>query len=244
MMDTHGNKEARAEITMIKAAAPNMVFRVIDRAIQAFGGAGVTSGYGRVYAYATHGESTFSPITEDPGRRAGGRQAKPALEQQVLETRTALGEVEFGDKKKHPGLQAADALAFGAYKLMPTNPQMIDMPEGDTLAQANQRVAAEPPIYHCCLDAAMLGALKSDILTMVELRKRYAAEIAASRQVAERPDFLRPRAHILAPWQLASGRTDIAPLALKNQFGTQAAALISPNSRTILRQEAPASSLT
>ena len=90
----------------------------------------------------------------------------------------------------------------------------------------------------------MLGALKSDILTMVELRKRYAAEIAASRQVAERPDFLRPRAHILAPWQLASGRTDIAPLALKNQFGTQAAALISPNSRAILRQEAPASSLT
>jgi hypothetical protein len=56
----------------------------------------------------THGESTFSPITEDPGRRAGGRQAKPALEQQVPETRTALGEVEFGDKKKHPGLQAAD----------------------------------------------------------------------------------------------------------------------------------------
>jgi hypothetical protein len=31
----------------------------------------------------------------------------------------------------------------------------------------------------------MLGDLKSDILTMVELRKRYAAEIAASRQVAE-----------------------------------------------------------
>src|SRR5947207_5786990 len=30
----------------------------------------------------------------------------------------------------------------------------------------------------------------------------------------------------------------------KNQFGTQAAALISPNSRAILRQEAPASSLT
>jgi hypothetical protein len=46
-------------------------------------------------------------------------------------------------------------------------------------------MAVKPPIYHCCLDAAMLGALKSDILTMVELRKRYAAEIAASRQVAE-----------------------------------------------------------
>src|SRR5580704_11167709 len=30
----------------------------------------------------------------------------------------------------------------------------------------------------------------------------------------------------------------------KNQFGTQTAALISPNSRAILRQDAPASSLT
>jgi hypothetical protein len=61
---------------------------------------------------------------------------------------------------------------------------MIDMPEGDTLAPATSH-RGQAAIYHCCLDAAMLGALKSDILTMVELRKRYAAEVAASRQVAE-----------------------------------------------------------
>jgi len=53
MMDKHGNKAARAEIAMIKVAAPTMACQVIDWAIQAFGGAGVTDDYGLAYAYAT-----------------------------------------------------------------------------------------------------------------------------------------------------------------------------------------------
>src|SRR6202030_864468 len=42
MMDTVGNKAARAEIAMIKVLAPNVTLRVLDRAIQAHGGAGVS----------------------------------------------------------------------------------------------------------------------------------------------------------------------------------------------------------
>lgn len=42
MMDTVGNKEARSEIAQIKVVAPNATLKVLDRAIQAFGGAGVS----------------------------------------------------------------------------------------------------------------------------------------------------------------------------------------------------------
>ncbi|MAO55812.1 MAG: acyl-CoA dehydrogenase [Rhodospirillaceae bacterium] len=42
MMDTVGNKAARQEIAMIKVAAPNMALEVLDRAMQLFGGAGIS----------------------------------------------------------------------------------------------------------------------------------------------------------------------------------------------------------
>jgi acyl-CoA dehydrogenase len=52
MMDTVGNKAARAEIAMIKVAAPVMACQVIDWAIQAHGGAGVCDDFGLARAYA------------------------------------------------------------------------------------------------------------------------------------------------------------------------------------------------
>src|SRR5580765_8217071 len=52
LMDTVGNKAARSEIAMIKVVAPAMALRVIDRAIQAHGAAGVGSDFGLAAAWA------------------------------------------------------------------------------------------------------------------------------------------------------------------------------------------------
>ncbi|HEY3798643.1 MAG TPA: acyl-CoA dehydrogenase family protein [Caulobacteraceae bacterium] len=53
MMDKAGNKVARLEISMIKVAAPNMALRIIDDAIQAHGGGGVTTDFGLARMYAS-----------------------------------------------------------------------------------------------------------------------------------------------------------------------------------------------
>lgn len=52
MMDTVGNKVAKAEIAMIKVAGPRIALEVIDDAIQAHGGGGVTTDFGLSKMYA------------------------------------------------------------------------------------------------------------------------------------------------------------------------------------------------
>jgi acyl-CoA dehydrogenase len=52
LMDTVGNRHARTEISAIKVAAPNVALKVIDRAIQVHGGAGVSDDFHLAAAYA------------------------------------------------------------------------------------------------------------------------------------------------------------------------------------------------
>jgi acyl-CoA dehydrogenase len=52
LMDTVGNRHARTEISAIKVAAPNVALKVLDRAIQVYGGGGVSDDFGLAHAYA------------------------------------------------------------------------------------------------------------------------------------------------------------------------------------------------
>jgi acyl-CoA dehydrogenase len=63
LMDTVGNKVARAEIAMIKIAGPNMACKVIDWVMQAHGGAGVINDHGIAAAYAV---ARFLRIADGP----------------------------------------------------------------------------------------------------------------------------------------------------------------------------------
>ncbi|HPO19029.1 MAG TPA: acyl-CoA dehydrogenase family protein, partial [Rubrivivax sp.] len=73
MMDKVGNKVAQLEIAMIKVQAPNMALRIIDDAIQAFGGAGVSTDPGLAYSYAHQRTLRLADGPDEVHRRAIAR---------------------------------------------------------------------------------------------------------------------------------------------------------------------------
>ena len=73
MMDTVGNKAAKAEIAMIKVAAPNMACKVIDWAIQAHGAAGVSQDFVLANYYAHARKLRFADGPDEVHRNQIGR---------------------------------------------------------------------------------------------------------------------------------------------------------------------------
>jgi alkylation response protein AidB-like acyl-CoA dehydrogenase len=73
MMDRAGNKAAQGEIAMIKVAAPLMALKIIDDAIQAFGGAGVSDDAGLARAYASIRALRLADGPDEVHRRAIAR---------------------------------------------------------------------------------------------------------------------------------------------------------------------------
>jgi acyl-CoA dehydrogenase len=73
MMDTVGNKVARAEIAMIKVKAPTVALHIIDDAIQAHGGAGVTEDFGLARTWASMRTLRLADGPDEVHRRAIAR---------------------------------------------------------------------------------------------------------------------------------------------------------------------------
>src|SRR6516164_1704988 len=70
LMDTVGNKAARAEIAMIKVVAPNLALRVLDRAIQAHGGGGISQDFDWAAAWANSRTLRFADGPDEVHREA------------------------------------------------------------------------------------------------------------------------------------------------------------------------------
>src|ERR1700704_5802172 len=70
MMDTVGNKAARAEIAMIKVLAPNVACKVLDWAIQAHGGGGMSEDFPLAYMYAHSRTLRFADGPDEVHRNA------------------------------------------------------------------------------------------------------------------------------------------------------------------------------
>ncbi|TMG72894.1 MAG: acyl-CoA dehydrogenase, partial [Betaproteobacteria bacterium] len=73
MMDTVGNKAARAEIAMIKVLAPNVACKVLDWAIQAHGGGGMSEDFPLAYMYAHSRTLRFADGPDEVHRNAIAR---------------------------------------------------------------------------------------------------------------------------------------------------------------------------
>jgi acyl-CoA dehydrogenase len=69
-MDTHGNKVAKNDISMIKIVAPSMAQQVIDWAIQAHGGGGVSGDFPLAFAYAGARKLRFADGPDEVHRNA------------------------------------------------------------------------------------------------------------------------------------------------------------------------------
>jgi acyl-CoA dehydrogenase len=83
LMDTVGNKHARTEIAAIKVAAPTIALKVIDRAIQVHGGAGVSDDFPLANMYAHLRTLRFADGPDEVHKRTIARQELRKLKEEV-----------------------------------------------------------------------------------------------------------------------------------------------------------------
>jgi acyl-CoA dehydrogenase len=93
LMDTVGNKGARVEVSAIKVAAPNVALRVIDRAIQAHGGGGVSDDFPLASMYAGIRTLRLADGPDEVHRRQIARRELRRYEGSVPEASVSSGDI-------------------------------------------------------------------------------------------------------------------------------------------------------
>jgi acyl-CoA dehydrogenase len=73
LLDTHGNGPARGQLAAIKVAVPRMALRVLDRAIQTHGGAGLSQDFPLASMYATQRSLRIADGPDEVHRRTIAR---------------------------------------------------------------------------------------------------------------------------------------------------------------------------
>ena len=142
MMDTVGNKQARAEIAMIKVVAPNMACRVIDWAIQAHGAAGLSADFPLASSYAHARKLRLADGPDEVHRNQVGRLelAKIGLTRLTLERRAQ-------HESKDRELLAESVAETDARQRNPPDPQRLDRAECD--ADFDLRITAVVTFTFC-----------------------------------------------------------------------------------------------
>jgi acyl-CoA dehydrogenase len=103
LMDTVGNKGARAEIAMIKVVAPNVALKVVDWAIQSFGGGGVADTWLST-TYAHQRTLRFADGPDEVHRDQLARMEQASLRNTDPDRTGGWPEVMVADGISHPGL--------------------------------------------------------------------------------------------------------------------------------------------
>jgi acyl-CoA dehydrogenase len=103
LMDTAGNKHARAEIAMIKIIAPSMACKILDWAIQAFGGGGMTDTW-LAMAYAHQRSLRLADGPDEVHRDQLARLVQHGINNSDPARSGGWAEVMVADGLSHPGL--------------------------------------------------------------------------------------------------------------------------------------------